>query len=334
VVTSYTDFVASGLTWVLALAAVAVLLFAAATAFICAAYMRYIVRIFEEEPLLLPPQNGPLPGVEEVRFPTSDGLWLYGTWLPSGGGMPRGVIIFCHGFKMNRAAATAYCRPLQEAGFAVFTFDFRGHGDSPNREGYRPMQWATHYEVRDLEAAIRHVVARQEERGLRTPIGLFGVSRGGTVALLVASRAAEVKALVTDGAFPTHSMQQTFMLRWVGIYSDLPWIYRRIPHWYYGFLCFLARCVTGWRNRCWFPSVERAAARLIHCPWLLIHGERDSYVPVSVAQMLFERAKSPKEIWIVAGAKHNQCHVIDPDNYARRTCQFFVRHLASPDPYN
>ncbi len=305
----------------------AALLIALATAVVCAVYMRHIVRVFEEEPLLLPQRHEPAEEAEDVRFRTADGLWLQGAWIPARG-EAQGVVVFCPGFKMDRWTALEYLDHVRDLGLDLFCFEFRNQGESEAEEGYRPMQWVTTREVRDVEAALAHVRARQEDRSLPQNIVLFGVSRGGGAALVAASRDPGVLGLITDGAFPTHGMQLAFMLRWVGIYANLPFIYKRIPIWYYSFLCLLTRLIVAWRNRCWFPSIERAARRLNVRRWLMIHGAKDSYIPPRIAEQLHALARCPKELWLVPRARHNQCHRTEPDQYRDRVRAFLVETLA------
>ena len=64
---------------------------------------------------------------------------------------------------------------------------------------------------------------------------------------------------------------------------------------------------------------------------LMIHGEKDRYIPVSQTQMLYGLASQPKYMWIVPGAKHNQCVVVQPAEYAAKTLAFFDKHLAGVD---
>jgi len=63
-------------------------------------------------------------------------------------------------------------------------------------------------------------------------------------------------------------------------------------------------------------------------PILFIHGERDSYIPVEQSQLLYEAAPGPKSLWVVPGAKHNQCVIVRPEYYALRTVSFFDEYLA------
>jgi len=79
---------------------------------------------------------------------------------------------------------------------------------------------------------------------------------------------------------------------------------------------------------CRYLSVQRALREMKPRPVLFIHGEKDSYIRVDQAQLLHEAAPSPKYLWIVPGAKHNQAVYLAPRQYAARTIAFFRRHLA------
>ncbi len=61
---------------------------------------------------------------------------------------------------------------------------------------------------------------------------------------------------------------------------------------------------------------------------LFIHGRRDSYIREDQTRLLYAQAPSPKYLWLVAEAKHNQSVVVAPGEYAARTTAFFRKHLA------
>ena len=63
----------------------------------------------------------------------------------------------------------------------------------------------------------------------------------------------------------------------------------------------------------------------------MIHGGADTYIKPEMARELFDRAKEPKELWIVDGAKHNQALTVAPDEYRRRVLDFFLRHLPAEE---
>ena len=63
-------------------------------------------------------------------------------------------------------------------------------------------------------------------------------------------------------------------------------------------------------------------------PLLMIHGEYDNYIKPPMARALFDKARAPKEFWLVPGAKHNQALQVAGEEYRRRVLDFFERHLA------
>ena len=62
---------------------------------------------------------------------------------------------------------------------------------------------------------------------------------------------------------------------------------------------------------------------------LLIHGDRDSVIPVSHAHELFAAAAEPRELWIVPGVEHCGAYFADRPAYCRRAAEFFDRYLRS-----
>lgn len=69
---------------------------------------------------------------QEVRFETVDKVELKGTFYPSGGGNKSPCVLFLHklgGFR-TQDGWDDLAKVLQSRGFAVLSFDFRGHNDS------------------------------------------------------------------------------------------------------------------------------------------------------------------------------------------------------------
>lgn len=79
-------------------------------------------------PSLAPAQ----PLTQEVRFETVDRVDLKGTFYPSKGGNKSPCVLLLHELGGNRTQNgwDELAKALQAAGFAVLSFDFRGHGDS------------------------------------------------------------------------------------------------------------------------------------------------------------------------------------------------------------
>lgn len=286
-------------------------------------YAPLIGRIFEERPVFLPLRVKPEESGESAEFTTDDGLTLSGSYLRARTSERAGVLIYCHEFLSDRWSFRPYIDHLRDLGFDIFTFDFRNHGRSDSEPDYTPMHWASDREVRDLRAALRYLRSRPD----RDPAGygLFGVSRGGTTALLVSPGERDVWGVITDGAFPTKGTMVSYILRWAEIYVASELFLLVVPRWVYVFLAGFGRRQSERRRRCRFPEVEAAVARKGPRPWLMIHGGRDTYISPEIARDLFDCAREPKELWLVPDAKHNRCRERDPGAYAARLLDFIDR---------
>lgn len=293
-------------------------------------YVNLIINIFDDTP---PPLSMDLRDYDRlegkpVAFRAFDGHALQGMLLH---GDPqrarRGMIVFAHEYGSNAYSCSRYCRPLLEAGYDVFTFDFRGHGQSGGEEGYKPRQWASDRELADMLGAIAFVEDYLERHDYPREIGLFGISRGGAAAILASVDVGSVKAILTDGAFSSDSTLEYLMQRWVSIFAKVRLIYENHPPVFWRFLRWLTFRECRRRFNCRYPSVRKAIGRIPATPIFFVHGERDSYIPVAQSQMLYDLAGEKKYLWIVPRAKHNQCVIQAPQEYARRTVRFFDQHL-------
>jgi pimeloyl-ACP methyl ester carboxylesterase len=302
------------------------LAFASYLTYVVWRYLDRVIRIFEEKPLFIIPRGDRLASGTDVPFQTSDGVTLAGSYVRTPARKRLGVVVFCPEFGSNRWSCSAYCGHLLEAGFDLFTFDFRNHGDSERVPSYEPMQWVTNFEVRDLRAAIAYLKQRPDAdpRG----VGVFGVSRGGGAAIVVASEDPWIRCLATDGAFATRTTMIPYMQKWIHIYTGNKFIIWFVPRWFYGLVANLALYHVAKKRHCRFPRLGLAAARVGGRPLLMIHGEKDTYIKPAIARELFDRAAEPKEFWLVDDARHNQALHVAGAHYRRRVLDFFSRYLA------
>jgi pimeloyl-ACP methyl ester carboxylesterase len=276
---------------------------------------------------------------EDVSFETVDGVRLVGTLGPAPDDNPGApIVVFCHEFTATRHSAVRYAWFLREAGFRVFTFDFRAHGDSGCPQGYAPRQWATQGEIFDLRSALRWLRGREENRSpdsignavkgpgpVFSPVALFGISRGAVVALSVAETEASAVAVVSDGAFSTIDTLDAYITRWAPIFVPRPAL-RITPKAVFHFYRWLAFKLSQHRLSVRFVDVTRALKRL-RLPVLFIHGGKDSYLGTDQAQMLCDLVDADKEMWVVPDADHNEAVEVAPDEYSRRIVQFLRRAL-------
>jgi len=294
-------------------------------------YVRICLKIFTDTtpPLLMGPVDfQPLYG-ETVRFRSFDGTSLRGMHLNTlNRAAYRGAVVFCHEYGSDMYSCARYARPLIEAGFDVFTFDFRGHGESSICKRYHPLQWPSDKEWQDTLGACAYVESVLASEGKPTDIGIFGISRGAGAALLAASSNPNIKAIICDGAFCTGTTVIALMKRWAHIFARVRLVPAYHSETFWKFLTWLLMRFAQPKLGCRFPSVLKALQEMQPRPMLFVHGEKDGYIHVDQTKLLYDRAPSPKYLWIAEGAKHNQSAVVHPRQYTAMTVAFFRKHLA------
>lgn len=282
--------------------------------------------------LNLPAPEGPKDGWrlkgEEVAFTVGDGTRLKGTFAKAKGRDKAPCVVFGHTYGADRHEAARAAAFLPEAGFHVFAFDFRGHGESIAADGYKPERWVTHRERDDLLAAVALCSSRPDVAG--GAVGLFGLSRGANAALLGAAAHPSVRALVVESAFSTRELLRMHVRKRAPIYVELPWLWRIFPDPLFGLVTNLSmyamKLVLGKQ----YLSVDKAVTSLNGRPCFFIHGDRDPYIDRSLTESLYARAGEPKALWIVPGARHNEGLQVAPKEYPERVVDFLRRHLEAP----
>ena len=157
----------------------------------------------------------------------------------------------------------------------------------------------------------------------------FSASARGRAGLFAAATDPYIRCCVTDGAFATYTTMVPYMRQWYRIYNEHYVMQGLIPPWYYGILGMVGMRWIEDERKCHFVHLERVIARLAPRPLLMIHGGADAYIKPEMSKSLFQRARQPKELWIVEGAKHNLAQQVAGDEYRRRVREFFELHLAS-----
>ncbi len=262
-------------------------------------------RVLLTEPV--PPDISP----EEVYFPSRDGLRLHGLYLA---GRDSPALLLCHGYYRSLAEPFSLGCELNRLGYHVLLFDFRGCGLSEGRFttlGYR--------EAEDVLGAVDYLGSRLGER----PLGVLGISMGAVAALRAAPNCPAIAAIVADSAYADlrdtirHKMVEILRLPFL---MGLGWASIRIGEWLSGGNVAAVRAVDA-----------VASAKGGPRPLLLIHGERDDYLPPDNAQRLFQAAGEPKELWLAPGSGHAMARLDHGREYVERVHAFFKRWLVPKD---
>ena len=239
---------------------------------------------------------------EAVTIASDDGLAL-AAWLLPRPGAP--AVVLLHGYPADKADLLPLASVLHQR-YTTLLVDLRYFGASEGR--------ATTLGVRERGDLMRAIDAL-EARGFG-PVGVFGLSLGGAVAIMAAAEDSRIRAVAAYGAFADLRSLGRELYAWLGPLK-YPFVELMVA---WGRLALGVDLTT--------PSPVRAAAR-VRVPVLLIHSRADEQIPFGHAERL-RRA--------LAANPHADLHVLDagrhgelPGDFAARLARFFSTHLQEPE---
>ncbi|QDT45339.1 esterase [Gimesia alba] len=267
------------------------------------------------------PENDESIKIEAVSFPTSNGLTLRGFLATPENCDPHRLILFCHPFKSTGKIALFQCRGLLDAGFAVFTFDFRNHGESDTDPHYDSIHWLSNHEISDVEAAIRYI--RQQPQLNQLPLGLFGMSRGAGAALAVAAQSPEIQFVACEGAFLNEELFLDHAIRWGERF--LPRLFIQLVP--------TSEVIRAFRLMIWY-SQRRQGCRYINLKsylrslktreLLFLVGENDRSVVPRMTELIVQKIQSSNaRVCLLPKAIHNAGRFTQPDQFDAALIDFF-----------
>jgi len=217
--------------------------------------------------------------IENISFKNSKGQKLAGKlWTPA---KFKHTIVLANGIGNTKDhwEELSWPKNLADKGFRVLTFDFRGRGQSEGK--FDETTLTTN--IDDLKCAIGF---------LNSPIILIGQSFGGTTAICIAARDKRIRCLVTRAA--ANNLDE-----WTGG--------KRLAE------AKKKGYTTGaepWKKYTLelFEDMRRHKvldkARKVKVPWLILHGDKDTNVPLHHAKDFYAAAKCEKKLAIIKGADH------------------------------
>lgn len=257
---------------------------------------------------------------EKVYLKTSDGLRLCGILSKPSKATDRCVVL-CHGITVNKeedGIFTNLAHKLCNIGFAVFRFDFRGHGESEGES----VGMTIAGEERDLEAAVKFL----QEKGYQE-FGILGASfAGGAVSLFTAAHSEIVRGLVLWNAGIDYSSKINPINQWTRKNWGKPAFERAEK---FGFTEIGAKNFKIGKNLMDEIRTLKPWKELVNIekPILFVHGNNDSYIPYSDSVKYSKLFKNAKLVTI-HGAEHgfhdNPKHAEQADN---ATIEFFTEYL-------
>ncbi len=208
--------------------------------------------------------------------------------LPAYGAM-QGTIVLLHGRNIRKEDLLPVAERFVAAGFCCLIPDLPGHGESP----LAAMAFGGSPFERSLPRLI--VADAREHFALPTdPTALWGISMGGAVAVSAASESPHSwNALVVVSSFD----------------ALLPVMDRQVPTKWKpaAALAYPLLDTMQWlRHRPTISTMQpRQWARQVKIPTLVVHGDRDAYIPIVQGRHLYDAIASTEKRWVtVPGGGH------------------------------
>ena len=243
---------------------------------------------------------------EFVETRSFDGLKLSGRYYKGKENMP--ICICFHGYRgsavRDYAGGGLY---LMQQGYHVLLVDERAHWRS---EGH-----TITFGIRERRDVLTWVQFVNRRFGDDIPIWLFGISLGGGTVLMGSGQdlPGNVKGIVADCPFNSPKDIICHVCRLIHLNPDLCW-----P------IVWLSAHIFGH-----FNINETTAAKDVvktKVPILIMHGEVDNFVPMSMSKEVRDANPSMIEMHTFPDAGHGLSYLYDTKRYQRIISEFMSKH--------
>ncbi|MDT8337337.1 MAG: alpha/beta hydrolase [Candidatus Izemoplasmatales bacterium] len=228
---------------------------------------------------------------EDVFIRSYDNLKLHGIYIPSHDKNSSNLAIVIHGYQSQATDMIIIAKLYSDLGFKVLMIDLRGHGESEGK--FTSMG---HYEKYDLKKWLNFSLRNY---GANSNILLHGVSMGAAMSMLVTELNIKnnLKYLVLDSGFTIFSKSLAYSIKNKLLKFFLP----GISIFTYMFHRYTLKGIAP------IKSIKRS-----NIPFLIIHGDQDRLVPLSMAQELYDSSPtSNKDLLIIENAPHAKAFEIN-----------------------
>lgn len=242
---------------------------------------------------------------EEIFIESPNGYKLHGIWVPLSGS--KKTVILLHGFTYTLWGSVKYVEFFRNRGFNVLMPDSRYHGKS----GGNNITFGL-YEKYDVKTWIDMII---EKTGTPECIGIHAESMGASIAIQHASIDSRVSFYITDSIFS--DMEDALSNRLKADYHLPPFPF--IP---------VASLISRLHGAMYFKDISpEKIIPLLDVPVLFIHGSSDTYVPPVMSQLLYNKKKTNKKIWIAKGAEHSMSYIEHKEEYEKQMDEFLSAHV-------
>ena len=236
---------------------------------------------------------------EDVSFTTSDKINIKGWLIKSK--TANATVIVGHGYPFDKVNILPVAKFLYPD-YNLLFYDHRYFGESSGSittVGFR--------EVEDVKAAINFV---HERFGKNKSVALYGFSLSASAMLMAKP---QVNAIIADSPYADLEKMINHVYKIFGPFK-FPFVLTTNV---------LANIFLKLDPKKVSPAL---AIKNTSTPILIIHGEKDTQIPVENAYALKE--SNPNiELWIVKNAYHGQAHFYNKNEYEKIVKDFLKKHM-------
>ena len=218
--------------------------------------------------------------------------------------------VIVHGYKDAAAKFLHLARMYnRDLGYNVRMPDLHGHGLSEGEDIQRGGKDAD-----DVLQGIGLAESLFRDAAYESQLVVHGVSMGAATTMNVSAKELPgyVRAFVEDCGFTSVWDEFSLQLKEMFGLPAFPLMHCT---------SLLCRMKYGWSFRDASPleSVSRCDK-----PMLFIHGDRDTFVPFSMMQPLYDAKPEPKACWVAPGSDHARAYNDHPAEYTRVVRDFLA----------
>lgn len=248
-------------------------------------------------------------GYKDAYIISEDGLSLHGYEVLNTNNSKTWVITV-HGYTSQGKQMGLYANKFYNMGYNVLVPDLRGHGKS---EGdYIGMGWD---DRKDILKWIDYILQKDSEAN----IILHGISMGGGTVMMTSGEElpSNVKAIIEDCGYSSVWDEFSYQLDSLFGLPEFPVLQS-------------ASLVSKIRAGYWLGDAS-AIKQLskAKAPMLFIHGDKDTFVPYSMLERVYNAANVEKEKLVVEGAGHAKSAETNPELYWSTISKFIKNHIDS-----
>ena len=239
---------------------------------------------------------------------TADGLCLRASWLAAKQPTTK-VVILAHGLGHAREQMIPWARVFHDWGYAVLMPDARAHGESDGHTiGYG---WPDRH---DYQGWITQVI---DQNGADSQIVLLGISMGAATVMATAGEdlPTNVKAIIADSGYASVLGEARYRM----------WHNFHVPA---RPTLTIADQYSRWGDYRLADGDIAGQLKKSQIPLLLIHGAKDTTVPVENLDILYQAAAGPKQKYCDPNAEHIAMRDADPVKYDQLVADFLSTVIA------